>query len=92
MGDDLTYDNLEITFLVDEKLGKLYRVTQLVSWYWFPKSRTQFTNFRTEKTTLMHSQQTLENWFCDIAWNCKVCKECMVMQHLQSCHLKTIHL
>tara|TARA_R110001592_G_scaffold52601_7_gene161039 strand:- start:6375 stop:6962 length:588 start_codon:yes stop_codon:yes gene_type:complete len=46
-GDDLTFDNLEITFLVDEQLNNYKELHQWLVGIGFPKSRTQFSSFRT---------------------------------------------
>ena len=50
MGDDLTFDNLEITFLVDEKLENYIELHQWLVGIGFPKSRTQFSSFKTNNS------------------------------------------
>ena len=45
MGDDLTFDNLEITFLVDEKLENYIELHNWLVGIGFPKARTQFYKF-----------------------------------------------
>ena len=50
MGDDLTFDNLEITFLVDEKLENYIELHQWLVGIGFPKSRTQFSSFKTSNS------------------------------------------
>ena len=46
-GHTLTYDNLDITFLVDEKLENYIELHQWLVGIGFPKSRNQFSSFRT---------------------------------------------
>ena len=48
MGDDLTFDNLEITFLVDAKLENYIELHNWLVGIGFPDNRGQFTNFRTD--------------------------------------------
>ena len=48
MGDELTYENLEITFLVDEKLENYIELHNWLVGIGFPDNRNQFTNFRTD--------------------------------------------
>ena len=48
MGDELTYENLEITFLVDEKLENYIELHNWLVGIGFPDNRGQFTNFRTD--------------------------------------------
>ena len=50
MGDDLTFDNLEITFLVDEKLENYREIHQWLVGIGFPKARTQFSSFRKDES------------------------------------------
>ena len=46
MGDTLTYDNLSISFIVDEYLENYMSVHEWLTAIGFPKSRTQFSAFR----------------------------------------------
>ena len=46
MGDKLTYDNLEITFIVDEFLENYISLHNWMTGIAFPKSRKQFAEFR----------------------------------------------
>ena len=46
MGDKLTYDNLSITFIVDEFLENYQSIHEWMTAIGFPKSRKQFSNFR----------------------------------------------
>ena len=45
-GDELTFDNLEISFLVDEKLTNYRELHQWLVGIGFPKARTQFESFK----------------------------------------------
>ena len=46
MGDTLTYDNLSISFIVDENLENYIELHEWLTAIWFPKDREQFTTFR----------------------------------------------
>ena len=46
MGDTLTYDNLSITFIVDEYLENYISLHEWMTAIGFPKSRAQFSSFR----------------------------------------------
>jgi hypothetical protein len=48
MGDDLVFENLEVTFLVDEQLQNYREIHNWMVAIGFPKSRQQFTAFRNE--------------------------------------------
>ena len=50
MGDDLTFDNLEISFLVDEKLTNYRELHQWLVGIGFPKARSQFSSFKSENS------------------------------------------
>lgn len=56
MGDDLTYENLEITFLVDEKLTNYIEVHNWLTGIGFPQARTQFGSLKTEGQQVVPSQ------------------------------------
>ena len=47
MGDQLTYDNLSIGFIVDEYLENYLSIHEWMTAIGFPKSRSQFANFKT---------------------------------------------
>ena len=49
-GDQLTFDNLEITFIVDEKLENYKELHQWLVGIGFPRARTQFASFRKEES------------------------------------------
>ncbi len=46
MGDKLTYDNLSITFIVDEYLENYQSIHEWMTAIGFPKTRKQFSDFR----------------------------------------------
>jgi hypothetical protein len=46
MGDKLTYDNLSITFIVDEFLENYQSIHEWMTAIGFPKNRKQFKDFR----------------------------------------------
>ena len=46
MGDKLTYDNLSITFIVDEFLENYQSIHEWMTAIGFPKNRKQFRDFR----------------------------------------------
>ena len=46
MGDKITYDNLTISFLVDEHLENYISLHEWMTAIGFPKSRSQFSEFR----------------------------------------------
>ena len=48
MGDDLTYENLEVTFIVDEKLQNYREVHDWMVGIGFPQARTQYSGLRQE--------------------------------------------
>jgi|TARA_B110000483_G_scaffold238167_1_gene314278 hypothetical protein len=46
MGDQLTYDNLSISFIVDEYLENYLSIHEWMTAIGFPKNRTQFSQFK----------------------------------------------
>ena len=46
LGDKITYDNLTISFLVDEHLENYISLHEWITCNRFPKSRSQFSEFR----------------------------------------------
>ena len=46
MGDQLTFDNLSITYIVDEYLENFLSIHEWMTAIGFPKNRTQFSTFR----------------------------------------------
>ena len=51
MGDTLTYDNLTISFIVDEFLENYITVHDWLTGIGFPKNRAQFSEFRGSTST-----------------------------------------
>ena len=47
MGDQLTYDNLTVGFIVDEYLENYLSIHEWMTAIGFPKNRSQFANFKT---------------------------------------------
>ena len=60
MGDDLTFDNLEITFLVDEKLENYKELHQWLVGIGFPRARTQFASFRKEESEVFPTADSVK--------------------------------
>ena len=56
MGDDLTFDNLEITFLVDAKLENYIELHRWLVGIGFPKSRTEISSFKNANTDAFPTQ------------------------------------
>ena len=46
MGDQLTYDNLSVSFIVDEYLENFLSIHEWMTAIGFPKNRTQFSEFK----------------------------------------------
>ena len=62
MGDKLTYENLEITFIIDEFLENYLSIYGWITGQGFPQSRQQFIDFRdttSETGTLNTSRGTV---------------------------------
>ena len=59
-GDDLTFDNLEITFLVDEKLENYRELHQWLVGIGFPKARTQFSSFRKDESSTFPTAESVK--------------------------------
>ena len=51
MGDTLTYDNLSISFIVDENLENYIELHNWLIGIGFPKNRNQFSNFRSSTSS-----------------------------------------
>ena len=58
-GDDLTFDNLEITFIVDEKLENYRELHQWLVGIGFPKARTQFSSFRKDESSTFPTSEAV---------------------------------
>jgi len=59
-GDDLTFDNLEITFLVDEKLNNYRELHQWLVGIGFPKARTQFSSFKKDESQTFPTAESVK--------------------------------
>ena len=59
-GDDLTFDNLEITFLVDEKLENYRELHQWLVGIGFPKARTQFSSFKRDEAQTFPTAESVK--------------------------------
>ena len=58
MGDKLTYDNLEISFIVDEFLENYTSLHEWMTAIGFPKDRKQFRNFRSNTSSTPSASAT----------------------------------
>ena len=61
MGDKLTYENLTISFLVDENLENYISLHEWMTGIGFPKSRTQFSTFRSSTSNTPIATQGLSD-------------------------------
>ncbi len=52
MGDQLTYDNLAVSFIVDEYLENYLSIHEWMTAIGFPKSRAQFSDFKSNTSNL----------------------------------------
>ena len=59
IGDKITYENLSISFIVDEKLENYISIHNWLLGIGFPKSRTQFSSFRTDSSNNPTSAKTV---------------------------------
>ena len=57
MGDKLTYENLSISFIVDEYLENYISLHEWMTAIGFPKSRTQFRDFRANTSNVAQTTQ-----------------------------------
>ena len=57
MGDKLTYDNLSISFIVDEYLENYISLHEWMTAIGFPKSRAQFKDFRANTSNVAQTTQ-----------------------------------
>tara|TARA_B100001175_G_scaffold188837_1_gene160194 strand:+ start:1354 stop:1944 length:591 start_codon:yes stop_codon:yes gene_type:complete len=67
MGDTLTYDNLSISFIVDEYLENYMSVHEWLTAIGFPKSRTQFSSFRSNISATPIATQGISTDIGDVA-------------------------
>ena len=52
MGDKVTYDNLTVSFMVDEYLENYLSLHEWITGIGFPKDRKQFSDFRTASASM----------------------------------------
>ena len=67
MGDTLTYDNLSISFIVDEYLENYMSVHEWLTAIGFPKSRNQFSSFRSNISATPIATQGISSDIGDVA-------------------------
>ena len=91
MGDDLTFETLEIGFLVDAKLENYIELHNWLLGIGFPKSRTQFSSFKNANTDAFPTQAGNTGSATSLAHHL-VYNLCLVMQHLLLCLQRTILL
>jgi len=60
-GDDLTFDNLEIEFIVDAQLENYRELHQWLVGIGFPKARTQFSSFRKDESSTFPTPDAVDN-------------------------------
>ena len=61
MGQNLTYSNLSVTFIVDEFLENYIELHNWLTAIGFPKSREQFKNFRTTTSNTPSAKNTVSS-------------------------------
>ena len=66
MGDTLTYDNLSISFIVDENLENYIEIHEWLTAIGFPKNRNQFSNFRSSTSSTPVTTQGLSDDIGDV--------------------------
>ena len=59
-GDELTFDNLEIQFIVDEKLNNYRELHQWLVGIGFPKARTQFSSFKKDESQTFPTAESVK--------------------------------
>ena len=65
-GDKLTFDNLTVSFIVDEFLENYLTLHKWLVGIGFPKSRNQFTEFRSEEAVTPTATQGISNDIGDV--------------------------
>ena len=65
-GDQLTYDNLTINFIVDEYLENYLSINEWLTAIGFPKSRKQFSDFKTNISNTPASARSSASTSSDI--------------------------
>jgi len=66
MGDQLTYDNLSVSFIVDEYLENFLSIHEWMTAIGFPKSRTQFSEFKSNTSNTPSSAAIKSNDIGDV--------------------------
>ena len=66
MGDKLTFDNLIISFIVDESLENYVQLQNWLRVIGFPKNRQEFSNFRGEESVTPIAKQGISNDIGDV--------------------------
>jgi len=66
MGDQLTYDNLAISFIVDEYLENYLSIHEWMTAIGFPKNRTQFSEFKSNTSNTPSANAVKSNDIGDV--------------------------
>ena len=66
MGDQLTYDNLAISFIVDEYLENYLSIHEWMTAIGFPKNRTQFSQFKSNTSNTPSTASNPSNDIGDV--------------------------
>ena len=66
MGDQLTYDNLAISFIVDEYLENYLSIHEWMTAIGFPKNRTQFSQFKSNTSNTPSTTSSPSNDIGDV--------------------------
>jgi len=66
MGDQLTYDNLSVSFIVDEYLENYLSIHEWMTAIGFPKNRTQFSQFKSNTSNTPSTASSPSNDIGDV--------------------------
>jgi len=66
MGDQLTYDNLSVSFIVDEYLENYLSIHEWMTAIGFPKNRTQFSEFKSNTSNTPSANAVKSNDIGDV--------------------------
>ena len=66
MGDQLTYDNLSVSFIVDEFLENYLSIHEWMTAIGFPKNRTQFSEFKSNTSNTPSANAVKSNDIGDV--------------------------
>ena len=66
MGDQLTYDNLAVSFIVDEHLENYLSIHEWMTAIGFPKNRTQFSDFKSNNSNTPSANAVKSNDIGDV--------------------------